>query len=120
MSYGFGFHGWGRSGGRGGRRARNMYYATGLPGWLRFGYSPGWIERSPSGLPPAAEYLMQTGNIPDFYQYLQNQTKQPTTISSVPIGISPDEERKFLANQVEILEKNLKQLHKRLEELTNK
>ena len=39
-------------------RRRNMYYATGLPGWMRFGYSPGWVGRSPSGLGPCAEYLM--------------------------------------------------------------
>ncbi len=39
-------------------RNRNMYYMTGLPGWMRFGYSPGWVGRSPSGLGPCAEYLM--------------------------------------------------------------
>ncbi|NLO74313.1 MAG: hypothetical protein GX100_09445 [candidate division WS1 bacterium] len=39
-------------------RHRNMYYMTGLPGWMRFGYSPGWVGRSPSGLGPCAEYLM--------------------------------------------------------------
>ena len=35
-----------------------MYYMTGLPGWMRFGYSPGWVGRSPSGLGPCAEFLM--------------------------------------------------------------
>ena len=44
-------------------RHRNMYYLTGLPGWMRFGYSPGWVGRSPSGLGPCAEYLM-TGQWP--------------------------------------------------------
>ena len=44
-----------------GYRWRNMYYLTGLPGWMRFGFSPGWIGRSPAGLPPAAQYLTQTG-----------------------------------------------------------
>lgn len=39
-------------------RHRNMYYATGLPGWMRFGYSPGWVGRSPSGLGPCAQFLM--------------------------------------------------------------
>ena len=34
MGYG---HGHGRGGGRGGRGWRHMYYATGLPGWMRFG-----------------------------------------------------------------------------------
>jgi len=50
--YGRGFgQGWARGwgGGRGrGYRWRHWYYATGLPGWLRFGYGPAW------GPPPAA------------------------------------------------------------------
>ena len=33
-------------------RRRNMFYATGLPGWMRFGYSPGW-----GGMPPCAQVL---------------------------------------------------------------
>jgi len=37
--------GWGR-----GRGWRNQYYATGMPGWVRFGYAPAW------GTPPAAAY----------------------------------------------------------------
>jgi hypothetical protein len=44
-------------------RNRYMYYATGLPGWIRYGYSPGWVGRSASGLGPCAEYLM-TGRWP--------------------------------------------------------
>ena len=34
----------------GGRGWRNMYYATGLPGWLRAGYLPAW------GMPPSSPY----------------------------------------------------------------
>lgn len=49
------------------RRRRNMYYLTGVPGWMRFGYSPGWAGRSPTGLPPTAQYLMQTGQVPQPY-----------------------------------------------------
>jgi len=47
----------------GGYGHRNMYYLTGLPGWMRFGFSPGWLGRSPTGLGPAASYLM-TGQWP--------------------------------------------------------
>jgi hypothetical protein len=39
-------------------RHRRMFELTGLPGWMRFGYSPGWQGRSPSGLGPCAQYLM--------------------------------------------------------------
>jgi ABC-type glycerol-3-phosphate transport system substrate-binding protein len=35
-----------------------MYEMTGLPGWVRFGCSPGWVGRSRSGMGPCAEYLM--------------------------------------------------------------
>jgi hypothetical protein len=51
---GFGM-GWGRGGGRGrGRRWRHWYYATGLPGWARFGYGPAW--GAPAwGAPPPPE-----------------------------------------------------------------
>jgi len=44
---GLGF-GWGRGFGGGGRGWRNMYYATGLPGWARFGAAPAW-----GAVPPA-------------------------------------------------------------------
>jgi hypothetical protein len=37
--------GWGR-----GRGWRHQYYATGVPGWARFGYAPAW------GAPPAPAY----------------------------------------------------------------
>jgi hypothetical protein len=45
---GFGM-GWGRGRG-GGWGRRNWYYATGQPGWARFGYAPAW------GASPAAAY----------------------------------------------------------------
>lgn len=54
---------YGGGGGGGGRGRRNMYYLTGLPGWMRFGYSPGWVGRSPTGMGPGATYLM-TGQWP--------------------------------------------------------
>lgn len=54
-----------------------MYRLTGLPRWMRFGYSPGWLGRSPTGLPPTAQYLMQTGQVPQPYP-AQAQTLAPT------------------------------------------
>ena len=53
------------------RGHRNMYYLTGLPGWMRFGYSPGW-----GGMPPGATYLT-TGQWPtpqaqDYWQAMQS------------------------------------------------
>ena len=39
-------------------RHRWMYQFTGMPGWMRYGFSPGWWGRSPAGLGPGAHYLM--------------------------------------------------------------
>jgi len=36
------------------------------PGWVRFGYSPGWVGRSTTGLPPTAEWLISSGLIPPY------------------------------------------------------
>lgn len=56
-----------------------MYRLTGLPGWMRFGYSPGWIGGSPTGLPPTTQYLMQTGQVPQPAPYAaQIPMQQPT------------------------------------------
>ncbi|MDI6885520.1 MAG: DUF5320 domain-containing protein [archaeon] len=65
MAYGYGY---GRGGGY---RWGNMYYLTGLPGWGRFGYSPSWAGRSATGLLPTAQYLMQTGQMPQFIPGMQ-------------------------------------------------
>ena len=46
--------GMGRRRGGGGRGWRHQYYATGLPGWARFGYAPAWAN-SPYAAPPAPE-----------------------------------------------------------------
>jgi len=50
--------------GQGGWRRRNIYRLTGLPGWMRFGYSPGWVGRNPAGSPSTAQYLIQAGQAP--------------------------------------------------------
>jgi len=54
-----------------------MYYLTGLPGWMRFGYSPGWVGRSPTGLPPTAEWIISSGLMPQYRQYLSTGVTQP-------------------------------------------
>ncbi len=90
---------------------RWMYYLTGLPGWMRFGYSPGWIGRSPTGLPPAAQYLYQSGQIPQFGSWLQQQA---------PVGMpamSKEQEITMLESQAKALGDQLEQIKKRLEEL---
>ena len=95
-------------------RYRWMFYMTGLPGWMRFGFSPGWIGRSPYGIPPGAYYLM-TGNWPlPFGNYFMNV---PFTDPWGVWQLSPEEEIEVLKGQAEILEDQLDGIRKRIEEL---
>lgn len=80
-----------------GYRYRWMYYMTGLPGWIRFGFSPGWIGRSPTGLPPTAQWIMSSGLLPQYLSYLQSMvpptvpppTVPPTTVPPTTAPIPP-------------------------------
>ena len=84
---GFGM-GWGRGGGWGrGRGWRNQYYATGVPGWARFGYAPAW------GAPQAPPYGAYAA---------------PPT---------PEQETEFLRTQAEWLQQQLDGISQRIAEL---
>ena len=117
-----------------GYRYRYMYYLTGLPGWIRFGFSPGWIGRSPTGLPPTAQWLLQSGLLPQYMQWLQTTaptmvppaatapTGTPATYTPFPPAFTPtyskEQEKQMLEQQVKMLESQLEALRKRLEELS--
>ena len=95
-----------------GYRHRYMLNVTGHPGWMRFGFSPGWQGVSPTGLPPAAEYLKQTGQMPQFTSFVQQQApfaQQPEMLKEQEIAM--------LTTQANALEEQLKNIRKRLEEL---
>jgi hypothetical protein len=80
--------GWGMGGGWGrGWRRRNWYYATGLPGWARFGYGPAWET------PPAWGYG----------PYAAAPTRE--------------QETEFLRQQAEWLKQQLDDIGRRIEEL---
>jgi len=80
--------GMGRGGGWGrGRGWRNVYYATGLPRWARYGYAPAW------GPPPAPAYGAFGA--------------QPT----------PEQEAELLKSQAEMLERELDAISQRIAEL---
>jgi hypothetical protein len=104
---------------------RWMYYATGLPGWMRFGFSPGWAGTSPTGLPPGATYLM-TGQWPTpqaqaFWQAMQSgQVPYPAYApfgAAAPGQATPASEVDMLKNQAEVLSKQLEQINARISEL---
>jgi len=104
----------------GGNKRRNMYYLTGLPGWMRFGYSLGWIGRTPTGLPPAAQYLTQTGQMPQFGSWIQQQAPAVAPVGPTPMGMPAmpkEQEISMLESQAKMLGDQLEQIKKRLEEL---
>ncbi len=103
---------------------RYMYYMTGLPGWMRFGFSPGW-----GGFPPAAQYLQQTGQLPQFMSYLQQQmpmmpampTSMPQQVPTMQQMSTPqmtkEQELSMLEQQANMLEQQIEAIRKRMEEL---
>jgi len=96
--------GWGRGRGRsgGGRGWRHWYYATGLPGWARFGYAPAW------GAPPSAAYSQGQYGAPPSAAYFQDQYGAPPT---------PEQEVEFLKAQAEGLQQQLDAVSQRIAEL---
>ncbi len=114
-----------------GYRWRRMYYATGLPGWVRFGYSPGWLGRSPGGLPPIFQYgivppVAPTTPLP--YQQVPAPVPPMTTPAPVPptttmpptVAMSKEDQIRYLKQQRDILKKQLEDLDRRLAELETK
>ncbi|MFX0067956.1 MAG: DUF5320 domain-containing protein [Promethearchaeota archaeon] len=102
-----------------------MYNVTGLPGWLRFGFSPGWIDRSPTGLPPTAQWIIQSGQLPQFQSYLQtvprtqiSPTPAPPAITPLMPELSKEQEKQMLEKQEDFLGQQLEAIKKRLSELT--
>jgi len=98
-----------------GYRYRNMYYLTGLPGWMRFGFSPGW-----GTLPPGAQYLL-TGSWPT-YQANYAWQNMPQNPPFDPYGISQlskEQELQLLRQQAESLKRQLEQIERRINELKN-
>jgi hypothetical protein len=109
---------------------RWMYQMTGLPGWARFGYSPGW-----GGMPPGAQFLAQSGLMPQFLSWMQSQMPYPSAqpmmspsmpYSPYPMSMTPplgmpqmskEQEVQFLQSQAKALEGQLEQIKRRIEEL---
>jgi len=97
-------------------RNRYMYYATGLPGWMRFGYSPGWVGRSASGLGPCAEYLMTgrwpfVGEQPPITDYGEGQPFQAQPMAK-------EAHISALKAQAQMIKDQLDVINARIEELT--
>ena len=115
-------------------RHRWWYRLTGLPGWMRFGFSPGWIGRSWSGLGPAIQYLLtgrwptsqmnylwQRGHIP--FSPAPNFPMPGFPTPYDPWGaaqLTPEQELEMLKTQAQELENELEAIEKRIQELGGK
>ena len=103
-----------------GNRHRYMYYATGLPGWMRFGYSPGWLGVSPTGMGPAASFLM-TGQWPTPQMAAAWQAGQfpmgPWAAGMGQYPMDPAQELQFLKDQAQMLAQQLEQISSRIDEI---
>lgn len=103
------------------RGYRHMYYLTGLPGWMRFGHSPGW-----DGMPPGANYLM-TGQWPTPQAQAYWESMQSGNVPYPPygVGMAPftgpmmtrEQELCMLKNQAQFLKQQLEQIDARVREL---
>ena len=96
----------------GGHGHRHMYYATGLPGWVRFGYSPGW-----GGLPPAAQYLRDTGQLDAFLDTLPTSGPYGGQGPSDTGGLSRDEQVAALSARMAALQRSLNDMARHIETL---
>ena len=112
---------------------RWMYYATGVPGWMRLGFSPGWWGTTPNGLPPGATFLL-TGSWPTpqanaAWQALQSGQMPfaPTGWFGVPWmpfasgapGWTKEQQLQTLKNQAEWVKNQLDAINKQIESLEN-
>jgi hypothetical protein len=98
-------------------RRRNMYYLTGLPGWMRFGYSPGR-----GGLGPCAQFLL-TGQWPTpqmaaAWQAMQagGTPPQPAFWPGRPLA-DRTARLQMLKSQAQVLEAQLQQLRAAIAQL---
>jgi len=101
---------------------RWMYQLTGLPGWMRFGFSPGWVGRSPTGLGPCASYLLYgtwpTPQAQAYWQaYSSGAAPYPAWGGFSGAQVSPEQELDFLKSQAEALRSQLQEIEKRIGEL---
>jgi hypothetical protein len=103
-------------------RHRWMYYATGLPGWMRFGFSPGWLGRSPMGLGPCATYMLTgTWGTPQAQAYWDAMNSGAATApwpGFMPSrGMSPEDELDFLKEHANALADQIESVNKRIAEI---
>lgn len=109
-------------------RHRWVYQMTGLPGWMRYGFSHGWRGGYPSIMGFGPRYL-RLGSHPPIPQDQTTLSPDQNTVlpgfSSLydPWGmavLTPEEELNFMKIEAEQLEDQLYAIEKRIKELEEK
>ncbi|HEC79462.1 MAG TPA: hypothetical protein ENI34_10055 [candidate division WOR-3 bacterium] len=93
-------------------RYRWWFRLTGLPGWLRMGFSPGWFGYNPYQ-PAVNQFFPQPApqpvqNTPPFYPDYAPYGAAP---------ITPEQELNILKGQAEVLEDELQGIRNEIKEL---
>jgi len=105
-----------RNSGRG--RYRRMYELTGIPGWIRYGSSPGFAGGG-AGRGPCADYLDRTGQMPAFIKELAEKNPNYEIWNNAMENLSknnPDYQKEQLIRRIKDLEDELKYLKKELKD----
>jgi hypothetical protein len=89
---------------------------------MRFGFSPGWLGRSPSGLGPCADYLMtRVWGMPQPPAYVRGWGPgfEPGPLGVGPFmgGMSREDELSLLRHQSEWLSGRVEAISRRIQEL---
>ncbi len=106
-------------------RHRRMYELTGTPRWIKNGNSPGFASRGNRiglgrGMGPCATYLQKTGQMDEFLKDYSAGTPSSKYWQETFQNFTeenPKQERNTLANQINDLETELKDLKQKLKRL---
>lgn len=93
-----------------------MYETTGVPGWIRFGTSPGFAGRG-AGRGLCAQYIEKTGQMNDFLKDLAINNpnwKAWQESNQIDPELNTKAQKDFLANRISDLEEELKELKNKL------
>ena len=98
---------------------RRMYEMTGVPGWIRFGGSPGFAGGG-RGMGPCATYLQKTGQMEKFMEDYMAGNPSAKYWQEAYQDIqqrNPNFEKEMISDQIEELEAEIKALKQRLKQL---
>lgn len=100
-------------------RNRNMYELTGVPGWIRFGQSPGFAGGG-RGMGPCATYLQRTGQMDKFLEDYTAGNPSAKYWQQAFQNFNEDNtefEKEMVTNRIDDLEAELKELKQKLKQL---